>query len=361
MAPLDNRPHSSRRILTHLGTRRPPTIVTRPHTSWTSSGIEDESSPAKGPSHAPVLQNLGGRHRGRKRSHTRRWLRGPGLSLLPERPKPFLDLFPDGTLFQKTVRRLLGPASTWTSRTSRSWRPGATRHWPATSGPASTSSWTRGPEHDRRGGPGDHPHRSPRDEVMAVLPADHAIGREGLPAAPLGGARHRRVSFGVRDPLVTLGIQVDRPATEYGYLVPDIDLGADIDGLQAYPLEGFEEKPTPTGRANSSTSRAWPGTPGCSSGGAGRSGRAQAATELLRRLEPALGDRPPSNAPMPTALDLDRLRGDGAGGPDGRRRHGGHGRRLERHRRLDRPPRRHRGVGDRPGRAAGRDRRSGQG
>jgi mannose-1-phosphate guanylyltransferase len=43
---------------------------------------------------------------------------------------------------------------------------------------------------------------------------------------------------------VTLGIQVDRPATEYGYLIPDLDAGADMYDLRAYPLSGFEEKPT---------------------------------------------------------------------------------------------------------------------
>jgi mannose-1-phosphate guanylyltransferase len=45
--------------------------------------------------------------------------------------------------------------------------------------------------------------------------------------------------------LVTLGIQVDRPATEYGYLIPDVARGADISGQRAYPLVRFEEKPKP--------------------------------------------------------------------------------------------------------------------
>jgi mannose-1-phosphate guanylyltransferase len=45
--------------------------------------------------------------------------------------------------------------------------------------------------------------------------------------------------------LVTLGIQVDRPAIEYGYLIPDLERGADVEGLHAYPLVRFEEKPRP--------------------------------------------------------------------------------------------------------------------
>ncbi len=52
-------------------------------------------------------------------------------------------------------------------------------------------------------------------------------------------------SFDVAEPLVTLGIQVDRPATEYGYLMPNLERGDDIGGLRAYPLLGFEEKPRP--------------------------------------------------------------------------------------------------------------------
>ena len=30
---------------------------------------------------------------------------------------------------------------------------------------------------------------------------------------------------------------MDLPATEYGYLIPDLERGAVVDGLQAYPLE----------------------------------------------------------------------------------------------------------------------------
>ena len=51
--------------------------------------------------------------------------------------------------------------------------------------------------------------------------------------------------FGIDDPLVTLGVRVTHPSIEYGYLVPRIDQGGVIDGLQAYPLQAFEEKPKP--------------------------------------------------------------------------------------------------------------------
>jgi len=86
----------------------------------------------------------------------------------------------------------------------------------------------------------------PAHEVMIVLPADHAITEPGIFERVLESAGKHLAprSFGVADPLVTLGIQIDRPATEYGYLLPNLDLGEPVDGMQAYPLAGFEEKPT---------------------------------------------------------------------------------------------------------------------
>jgi len=90
----------------------------------------------------------------------------------------------------------------------------------------------------------------PDDEVMLVLPADHWISREDVFQGVLRAAvRSLAVScFGVDHPLVTLGIQADFPSTVFGYLRPDDMRGERIDGLMAYPLLGFEEKPT-EGRA----------------------------------------------------------------------------------------------------------------
>ena len=89
----------------------------------------------------------------------------------------------------------------------------------------------------------------PESHVMIVLPADHAIEEPGIFEGVLRSAARNLAAggrpFGIADPLVTLGIQVDRAATDYGYLRPAIDRGANVDGLQAYPLEAFEEKPTP--------------------------------------------------------------------------------------------------------------------
>ncbi|MEO5965370.1 MAG: sugar phosphate nucleotidyltransferase [Candidatus Limnocylindrales bacterium] len=84
------------------------------------------------------------------------------------------------------------------------------------------------------------------DDVMVVLPADHRIApadeplfRDVLRAAAAGLASH---PFDIDLPLVTLGIQAEYAATQYGYLVPELP-GAVVDGLQAYRLQAFREKP----------------------------------------------------------------------------------------------------------------------
>ena len=171
----------------------------------------------------------------------------------PERPKPFLPLFPGEaqhqTLFQKTIARIVGPdlgldditvvASGAYAALARGQVPGVRvlaepqgRNTAAAIALAAVAI-------DRSD-----------DDVMIVLPADHLIVAEAafrnvLLSAAAGLAMG---SFGIPDPLVTLGIEVDRPATEYGYLLPDLDRGSVVGGLQAYPLRAFEEKPDP-GRA----------------------------------------------------------------------------------------------------------------
>jgi mannose-1-phosphate guanylyltransferase len=84
-------------------------------------------------------------------------------------------------------------------------------------------------------------------EVMLVLPADAYIDpeRDGVYRSVLKAAARiaKDGAFGVEAPLVTLGVQTQFPATDYGYLIPDYDAGSTIDGIKAYPLVGFEEKP----------------------------------------------------------------------------------------------------------------------
>jgi mannose-1-phosphate guanylyltransferase len=92
----------------------------------------------------------------------------------------------------------------------------------------------------------------PADDVMVVLPADHVFAPDKEPVfrGVLVDAERELAhgAFGIEAPLVTLGVEATRPATEYGYLVPDTSQsqGPDSSGhrLVAYPLRRFEEKPT---------------------------------------------------------------------------------------------------------------------
>jgi mannose-1-phosphate guanylyltransferase len=164
----------------------------------------------------------------------------------PERPKPFLPLFPDGTLFQKTIRRLLGPdlglrVSDITVVAAGHYASLARDQWPGVEvlvepeGRNTTAAVALATIAIDRA----------EDEVMVVLPADHLIAREDVFRGVLRHAAEgiARAAFGVDAPLVTLGVQADRPATDYGYLVPRFELGAQIHDLTAFPLERFEEKP----------------------------------------------------------------------------------------------------------------------
>lgn len=169
----------------------------------------------------------------------------------PERPKPFLPLLGRNSLLQLTVARLMDggeldlvPADV-TVVTHRSYvrlveeqLPGirvlaepVARNTAAAIALATLAI-------DR-----------PDDEVMVVLPADHMLdpAREGVFRSVLRRAADHLASgsFDIEDPLVTLGITADRPATEYGYLIPRFEQRAEIAGLVAYPLRGFEEKPKP--------------------------------------------------------------------------------------------------------------------
>lgn len=167
----------------------------------------------------------------------------------PELPKPFLPLLGERSLLQLTVDRLVGHPELHLSPgdiyvvTDRRYKALVTAQLPgieilaepigrntAAAIALATIAIDR-----------------PSDEVMFVLPADHAIEREWTFRSVLAAAgRLAGGAFGIESPLVTLGIEVNRPATEYGYLLPDIARGQELDGLAAWPLLAFEEKPTPT-------------------------------------------------------------------------------------------------------------------
>lgn len=174
---------------------------------------------------------------------------GGGTRLHPlsraERPKPFLPLVDDETLLQATIRRVRGLTDDITVVTDRRYERLVRDQVPDVGlllepmGRNTAAAITLATAAIDR----------PDDEVMAVLPADAHIdpARDGVYREVLRTAAGELATgaFGIDDPLVTLGSQVTRPATEYGYLLPDLPAGEDIGGLRAYPLQGFEEKPKP--------------------------------------------------------------------------------------------------------------------
>lgn len=160
----------------------------------------------------------------------------------PERPKPFLPLLPSGeTLLQATARRL--PTQDITVVTERRYERAVRDQLPdahvllepmgrntAAAIALATVAVDR-----------------PDDDVMLVVPADAYITpeTERLYTSVLEKAERLATdAFEIDDPLVTFGVQASRPATGYGYLVPKLETGRDVDGLMAYQLDRFEEKPT---------------------------------------------------------------------------------------------------------------------
>ncbi len=169
---------------------------------------------------------------------------GGGTRLHPlsraERPKPFLPLLGEHSLLQATVERLRGLTDDITVVTDRRYERLVRDQAPTadivieplgrnTAAAIALAALTID-RHD--------------DAVMLVLPADQTVERVGVFQSVLRAAEHLATgSFGIEAPLVTLGTQVTRPATEYGYLIPDLERGAEVEGLSAYPLLRFEEKP----------------------------------------------------------------------------------------------------------------------
>ena len=167
----------------------------------------------------------------------------------PETPKPFLPLLGDRSLLQLTVDRIVGHKELDLAPddvavvTERRYGPMVRAQLPgvrviaepigrntAAAIALSTLKFDRDPS-----------------EVMLVLPADAWIEPEldGVYRGVIKAAAKIAAegAFGIDAPLMTLGVQTQYPATEYGYLIPDYDAGAVIADIKAYPLQGFEEKP----------------------------------------------------------------------------------------------------------------------
>jgi mannose-1-phosphate guanylyltransferase len=162
----------------------------------------------------------------------------------PERPKPFLPLLGEETLLQRTVSRLAPLVDPEDVRVvaARRYAPLVRAQLPDvrvvpepvgrnTAAAIALATVTI----DR-----------PDDDVMIVLPADHWIDDEERFREVLMVAVDKLAtgSFDIEDPLVTLGVRPTRAATEFGYLRPNLDRSLRNGTFRAYPLQGFEEKPT---------------------------------------------------------------------------------------------------------------------
>jgi mannose-1-phosphate guanylyltransferase len=166
----------------------------------------------------------------------------------PERPKPFLPLVDDRSLLQHTVDRILPlvdesdifcVADRRYGQIIRDQVPDIGLIVEPSGRNTAAAIALAGFVIDR-----------PEDEVMVVLPADHWIADEGAFRAVIRTAAEQLApgAFGIRQPLVTLGVRPTFASTDYGYLRPDTMHGAKVEGVRANPLLGFEEKPT-EGRA----------------------------------------------------------------------------------------------------------------
>jgi mannose-1-phosphate guanylyltransferase len=169
----------------------------------------------------------------------------------PETPKPFLPLLGERSLLQLTVDRIVGqpelPIATsdvWVVTDRR--YAGLVREQlpdvPILIEPAGRNTAAAVALATLRIERDD-------DEVMLVLAADHHIAdgvafRRVLAAAGRVAEGASADALGVAVPLVTLGVRPDRPATDYGYLVPDAGARARVDDVEAALLRTFEEKPT---------------------------------------------------------------------------------------------------------------------
>jgi len=162
----------------------------------------------------------------------------------PERPKPFLPLLPSGeTLLQATARRLPVAPDAITVVTERRYERFVRDQLPD----AHVLLEPMGRNTAAAIALGAIAIDKPADEVMLVVPADAYIepkSERRYTSVLEKAGRLATDAFEIDGPLVTFGVQATRPATEYGYLIPKLDTKRDVDGLVAYELDRFEEKPT---------------------------------------------------------------------------------------------------------------------
>ena len=177
---------------------------------------------------------------------------GGGTRLWPlsrqDRPKPFLPLIGDETLFQRTVERvrpIVGFDGIYVVAERRH------RRHVLDQAPSLGEDHVLGEPIGRNTAPAIAlaalAIERPLGETMVVLPADAWISDDEAFRAALGAVADAdglaSGALDVETPLVTLGVRPDRPETGYGYLVPRPGSAAPAGPLTAHVLDAFIEKP----------------------------------------------------------------------------------------------------------------------
>jgi mannose-1-phosphate guanylyltransferase len=160
----------------------------------------------------------------------------------PERPKPFLPLLGERTLLQLTADRLKGliePGSVFVV-TDQRYVDLVREQLPDVGILAEPVGRNTAPAIALATVAIPRPH----DQVMLVLPADQTV-KDELQFHGVVRAAQDELALGslASLPLVTLGVETTRAATEYGYLIPNVDKSQKLE-LTAYVLKAFEEKPS---------------------------------------------------------------------------------------------------------------------
>ena len=162
----------------------------------------------------------------------------------PRHPKPFLPLFADGSLLQRTVARLMGGPELGLGLddihvvTDRRYEAlvrdqtdvGVVSEPIGRNTAAAIALAVVSLERDP-------------DEIMIVLPADHLVTNEaGFREVLATAADLAAGSFGIDSPIATLGARPTGPQTQYGYLLPNLD-HAGSGTAAGHALRAFVEKP----------------------------------------------------------------------------------------------------------------------
>ncbi len=231
----------------------------------------------------------------------------------PARPKPFLPLLGPESLFERTIRRLVSEplvlcrSEDVTVVAPAELEPLVRRQAPEVAVLAEPFGRNTAAAIALAVAAIDRP----QDEVMVVVPADHLIDDEvRFRVVVRAAADLAHGAFGLANPLVTLGVEPTRPATEYGYLLPDVVRVERLGPIEAAPLRAFEEKPRPERAAElvEMPGVAWNAGMFLWERQAIRAALATYAPDILSAIERALADPEPPTRQAALAAAYEDLR-----------------------------------------------------